>query len=56
MNAAAEPPKLLTELHTREAPDVYRRFVAIVGERHWGQRVSQIKANIKANPFPASAC
>ncbi|HWS67212.1 MAG TPA: hypothetical protein VN325_30965, partial [Steroidobacteraceae bacterium] len=51
MNAAAEPPKLLTELHTHEAPDVYRRFAAVVGEQHWQRRVSQIKADIKANPF-----
>ncbi len=52
--ATAGGPTLLTQLGTADAPDVYRRFDRLVGERAWNHRAAQIKAEIRGNPFLAA--
>ncbi|GAA5172668.1 hypothetical protein [Viridibacterium curvum] len=43
--------KLTTELHTRDIPNVFNRFVQLIGEKAWRRRVRSCKEEIKGNPF-----
>lgn len=40
-----------TEIQTAVIPEVYKRFTDVVGDKHWKNRVAQLKQNIKANRF-----
>jgi hypothetical protein len=42
---------LATELHTRDIPNVYRRFADAIGERYWKRRVMVLKDEIRGNRF-----
>jgi len=42
---------LVTDIHTHEIPNIYRRFSKIVGDIHWKKCVSQCKDAIKGNGF-----
>ena len=47
----ANASSLLTELHTADIPEVYQRFVDVVGAGNWAHRVAQMKAAMKHNRF-----
>lgn len=41
----------VTELHTHQVSDVYRRFADSIGDSHWKKRVARCKQAIKGNGF-----
>ncbi len=49
--SSANLPFLLTEMHTADIPEVYKRFADVVDARNWTHRVAQMKAEIKHNRF-----
>ncbi len=42
---------LALELHTTDIPAIYERFEHEIGVRSWKERVSNVKQEIKGNPF-----
>jgi hypothetical protein len=42
---------LITELDTSSIPEIYTRFAKLVGEKHWRQRIFNVKQEIKGNKF-----
>ena len=44
---------LMTEMHTARIPGIYRRFADVIGDRHWKNRVAQLKQEMKGNRFLA---
>jgi len=42
-----------TEIQTVAIPEIYKRFTDLVGDKHWKNRIAQLKQNIKANRFLA---
>ena len=42
---------VLTELHTRRVPGLFRQFKDLVGESHWTERTRKIDAEIRGAPF-----
>jgi hypothetical protein len=51
--ARNETVMLPTELHARDIPHIYDSFAEVVGERHWRQRVSLLRQEIRGNRFLA---
>jgi hypothetical protein len=42
---------IVTELYTRDIPEIYDRFSRVIGEKHWRQRVSLLRQELRGNRF-----
>ena len=42
---------MVVEMYTHRIPMIYRRFAEQIGEKHWRNRVSDCKQEMRGNPF-----